>query len=1312
MLEAQAQKERTSGTRDGDGRVDDGHLCNLHRALNNDGTPVRSTRHSTRRSGGEEEDEDGDDGLRDPMRSSSPPPRSNTQPRHGGDSATRQDKRQGRTSRHASIPHVQLGSARHIDTAAASGKDSTRAGPQRSAARHVNVDHSSRSDEEAPAVLSHATHKPREMTSTAAPSLPLPEYEERSIHEEKREEGEPQSTRPMSRSISPSPPPVTMGDTSLTRRGSGPLPKPITASLQSSVKPKTAEALKRETQSLAAAAAAESHCAKHVGQRPPPLLQPEASVLAGSTTSFTTRTSNAVAVTGTAAREVLISPASPPLRAGVSPRMLPRHPTRFDPSGGTASPVAAFVTYCATSASSAMMPSPSLSPVQQQQQQSHSSVHERSPLDVAQQLHVTSGDESSMRGTLPEEKEEGRAARSSPQQRKPDQTVVPAVGEDGWHSIPPSPLPLTQPAEYPVLPLSSSCAAVTDLEETPPPLPPPATAAADDSVSVEDSRLSWLTNSTDRVHYPHMRDFSGFHNSGNDCYGCSALTMLLRSIVFRRELLSSPLVAAVRRYESLVTRRPERRVQWTSGYVETPPSVLTAARRAKKRGRGGERVSEETVMEVCGLPALDAGTDGSAPAQTVDGHENSAHVSSSREVQQTLVFVDTLTLEELEEVLHVDPVTEQIPVTLHSALAALARAQRWREHMTCQINSTSTPPSVRQRLMEEKIYHENDRLFNGQVYTYGIRLNTIASLLQDEFFVGEQEDAHELFVTLMARLETEAVEFQRGCSAVLEARRSEVAQSHDNDEEGEGTAEPLDTLTANNATAATTTSSAGVDGVTPSVAAVAPTPSLTLSTDMAHVWINALVRTRLLNIIRCRSPGCLHEIVTDEICVNLSLHIPEEGKEEEDEDTGDKDALADPQLSLHSSASASHADCPPRHPPQRGPPHADDNGKSEDFSFPCLEPPTDAPASSLPPPSADSGPSSSPLSCCSVAGLLHHSMAFEPLSDYKCDACGLKSQQYQGGCFYARPPRVLVLQLKRFSTEFVNGAVRIQKNSRPVAAGDILVIYALPSKEELQEQLQQREGLRPSLRTVTRSETEAEVRGCVLPKSIDGAATTTLDAVQERGLVYDAAKKCFDDVAHTHTGCSAAGAVANPEQSSPSPSWVTAIRSVYRLQSCVLHLGQSLHFGHYVADFAVEGEAELSMDDAATRKTEVVPSKSGGTFIDTPQECREAAEEENNEEYEGVQLPAMRRDVPSTVAATAAADGVPLNPYTSLRPCCWRRANDEHVEVLDESAVRSRRAGRSDTYLLLYEKIQEEWVRCSVDAVLPRPVYPKEASKK
>ncbi|KPA76245.1 putative ubiquitin hydrolase putativecysteine peptidase Clan CA family C19 [Leptomonas pyrrhocoris] len=1390
MLEAQAQKERSSTTRD-DGRVDDGHLRNTNRAFNNDGTPVRSGQRGAGGSSGRRSGEEGEGAALDAQGrhlDPSPPPRPGMQPsREEGGTRRRSEQRSVRKS--LSTPQVSLGQAQRVG--AGTPEENSRGRrqgeaeaetEQRGTARQIDVDADalSGSDDddarEAPEALTAGGRIPEKEFSRAARPSGFEGRRSRERNEAQpnpwsSQEGEgrkrgsgsasqggsaprypadrihlqdartavspprpasssppntgdsswtpPVTSRPTapppppltvtatgsassrssasctpvagttqderrSRTPSRSPPSVTLTKTSLAGFRPAPPQRPITAALHPpSTTPNEDNTTNRNYRASAEAAVpAESHSSQ--GRRPPPLSPPDPSVSSlcklMSTAASTTTTTAAPA----APQPLLhISPASPPLRAGVSPRMLPRHPTRFDPSA-----TASFSASRAASMSNTMLPSPSLSQQQEQQQPSSQS----SPYDAQQQEYLVRVRSESF-STAPQADSEDPAQVNEEEKTHPSgayrgfapkrsgETHMPAAGDDGWRSIPPSPLPSTLPSDGFVATLSPAAAAPDTSHTLPsmaptdgvstgestaqPPLPAPAF-----SNDAPISPSSLLPSSPHQEHCRYLRDFSGFHNAGNDCYGCSALTMLLRSTVLRRALLCSPLVTAVRRYESLLARRPERRVQWTSGYVDTLTPQET--KKCKKRRRSEKEAAEEEgmVAEVCGLPSLllSDTTATQADMPISDGPTSA--------VQQTLDLVETLTLEELESVLRVDLETGCIPVTLHAALAALARAVRWREHMTAVINASSTSPAERRWLLEEKIYHENDRLFDGQVYTYGIRLSAVAALFQGEFFLGEQEDAHELFVALMAKLEAEAVDFQKGCTEVQEERQR---AAHRYDHEGEQEREEA-VMADRTAAVVMTVESATSSPVVPGVSTPPPTPAI--STAMADAWINSLVQARLLNIIRCRSPGCQHEIVTDEICVNLSLHIPEQ--DGEDVKTERNRGQQQQQQHLQSSSAKAEHTADPDHPLPA------EEKRDYFFFLPHMKSTTSLPqpAPTETPPTAVTTRPSPP---CSVAALLHHSMAFEPLSDYRCDVCGSKTAQYQGGCFYTRPPPVLVLQLKRFSTDFVDGALRIQKNSRPVAVGDTLVTYALPSTEE-EEERRRRQGRQP-LRTVALAEVAADMQGCEVTNS-QGSTAVAAAAAHAQCFFYNAEDKRFTCISQSPSHETPA---STDSGETTAAEWVTAIRSVYRLRSCVLHLGSSLHFGHYVSDFAVDGEKVEDEGEGETKNA-------GNTRHYSSAESAENIAAERRVTV----TPWITGGAASSAVAHSIRDSAADHASLHRR---WRRANDERVEVLDEAAVRTRRVGHANVYLLLYEKVAEEWVRCPLDAVLPRPVYPAEEAQ-
>lgn len=1299
MLEAQAQKERTSGTCE-DGRLDDGHLRNGSRALNDDGTPVRLSRGGARASGGEH---GRDDGL-DDAALVSPPPRPSVQlgfDRAGdgsrsassvataagsalgatlAETANRQQRISGIGPSPAApfscaplaVPRrlqssdvaegVRVSAARRIDVdaeegesddnvrktrgtlAEAAGRGSPRrkgcggrgdsfaggdsaqhrmSSEARSRSRAGGSGHSSASGLRYP--VSRVNALASTATLSAAPhDLPSPLNR--------------------SRTGSRSPPPMTAAQktpasTSLARQPrAAPLPAPVTAAV---LRPSNTESRASPTPDTGTATAA-----THAPRQPPPLRQESSSRSAGGA-GFTTAMASSAK---TPPLQTLMSPASPPLRAGVSPRMLPLHPTRADASSASmflsrAASASTVTTTVATtpSSSQAQLPPPvgsQVSPYELQQHQPYPIPPTPSSTAVAvmpsrsavpHDMVDLAGDASGEDRAATETEPHTLLRSTKPLSQKSEPAVATAGPE--WQSAPPSPLPTsTEMLARPRLPLL-----------------PEAT------VPYDEVGVTPLTNSADRRVYPFMRDFSGFHNTGNDCYGCSLLTMLLRSEVFRRALLGSPLVCAMRRYEALLTGKAERRVLWTSGYVNTAAGTRAKKAAARKRTRAagfsiddgddGVQTEEASVAGACGLPD----TTPRVPAETL---AHSPYVwRPTADVQHTLDVLGTFSLSELEDVLEVDLETQHVPATLHGALAALARAQRWREHMTTLVNAPRMQAAERQRLLETKIYHDNDRDFDGQVYTYGIRLNAVANLFDGEFFLGDQEDAHELFVSVMAKLETEAVKLQHRCDEVLERRSSvtlteassaedevdeevESEEGRPNNERGTRFAEKR-LLHGAHAPSAPSVSPSDV----PAAANPSEQPRLSVSTTAGEVWINMLVQTRLLNIIRCRTGECHHEIVTDEVCVNLSVHIPEE----------------------RPTSSPPAPPLPPRPCfPAQPPPF---------LPTPIFPSSSVAATATAPLPAVDGGGGR----CCSLANLLHESMAYEALNEYRCDCCGSRTSQFQGGCFYTRPPPLLVLQLKRFATQFVNGTIIIQRNGRRVAVEDKLVIHALPTAGEWhagqrRQDRQHRRGPDPveSIEVTEAVEDARESAECCFyydpdKKRFSAALQEVCDVSGGGGLAGQDGLK--DERQHNtgddlHTTLAAAA---------PPSSLVRAIRCLYRLRSCVLHLGQSLHYGHYVSDFAVDGEED---------------------------------DEEDGEDEET----ARGRRTAEQEAGVRPTSEPTLSSFSAVRRR-WRRANDERVEVLSDEVVQARRAGCSDTYLLLYEKVAEERVWCPAEAVLPAPVY-------
>ncbi|GET87668.1 ubiquitin hydrolase, putative [Leishmania tarentolae] len=1298
MLEAQAKRERMSGNCE-DGRLDDGHLRNGSRALNDDGTPVRLSRSSAHTSS----EDHVRDGGHDDAALVSPPPRPNVRLGLGragdrsrsassvgtasgsalGSGSAETSSRQQRISGIGPPPVALFSCApltvprppqlsdkaggghvsapRQIDVEAEKGQSDDNARKTRSTLAEAAVRDSPKlkgrgARDDLPSVGDSAQGRTSSETRgrsrtggsgrSSASGLRYPVSRVNAVASTATLAAtlhDPPSPLNRSRTGSRSPPPMTAvqktaTSTSVLHQSRAiPIRAPITAAV---FRPRNTESGASPTPDTGTAVVGTR------GASGPTSLQHESSSQSAGSPGFTT----AMTSSGkTSPLQMLMPPASPPLRAGVSPRMLPLHPTRVDASGASvllsrATSVSTVTTTVTTTPSSQVkLPPPvgsQVSPYELQQQQPYTMPLTPSSTNAAvTPFHsVSYNDMGDRAGNAVEEDHAATETDPSALLRSTtslSQKSEPAVATAGhvWQSAPSSPLPAS--AEVLARPRL--------------PLLPEAT------VPYEEVGIAPLANSLDRRVCPFMRDFSGFHNSGNDCYGCSLLTMLLRSEVFRHALLSSPLVCAMRRYEALLTGKAERRVLWTSGYVSTAAETKSKKTAVRKRARAagwpanddddGGQTEEASVAGVGGLPD----TTERALAEKL---ARSRYIwRPTAPVQHTLDILDTFSLHELDDALEVDLETQRVPATLHGALAALARAQRWREHMTTLINTSRVPAVERQRLLETKIYHDNDRDFDGQVYTYGIRLNAVANLLDGEFFLGDQEDAHELFVSVMAKLESEAVKFQHRCDEVLERRSSVSPTEGSSAEDEEGEEVGLDDRGLDNerrpsfaekrllhGTHAPTTSSCGPSAV-PDAATTPAQRRLCVSTAAEEVWINRLVRTRLLNIIRCRTGDCHHEIVTDEVCVNLSVHIPEES-----------------QISPPPASSLPPRSCFPAQPPPLSP-------------TPIFPSSAIAAAVAAPLLAVDGGGDR----CCSLTNLLHKSMAYEPLNEYRCDRCGSRTSQFQGGCFYTRPPPLLVLQLKRFATQFVNGTIIIQKNGRHVAVEDTLVIHALLSAEECRaEQRRLERQHRCSLDSV-------------VPREMADAETDACESAMCCSY-YDADKKCFstalqeacdmgrdgglagrDELKDRPQQCTGDDPLTSPVGAAPPSSLVWAVRCLYRLRSCVLHLGQSLHYGHYVSDFAVDGE-EMDEEDG----------KDGETLCG-----HRTAEEE---------------------AGAKAESPATLDSFSSVRRR-WRRANDERVEGLSDEAVQARRAGCSDTYLLLYEKVTEERVLCPVEEVLPKPVY-------
>ncbi|CCW70811.1 unnamed protein product [Phytomonas sp. Hart1] len=570
------------------------------------------------------------------------------------------------------------------------------------------------------------------------------------------------------------------------------------------------------------------------------------------------------------------------------------------------------------------------------------------------------------------------------------------------------------------------------------------------------------------------------------------------------------------------------------------------------------------------------------------------------------------------------------------------------------------------------------------VYHRGIDLAPLAPFF-DNFFMGEQEDAHEFFVALITKLEEEALWFgkrQTGSDNSSDVTDSDDVEegSSETKEDREGSAgngeesffRPCISLSRSrsrspdDSPAATVRKDieAEVDSVQtcftenakdepntwPQRALCSPSHlrgshDESLSSDISHdglsnsrvsstsvgstalvgttPWINDLVQGCLLNIIRCRRPGCLHHIVTQEPFINLSIGLNIDDNAISTKTEGEGETKRTPCVE-----------------------DVEDPHSPRDLDF-TAEKGVNAERGK----SAYGGTQSHPETWKDVAEgtppldlrrlLCRFVRSYEQLEGYVCDACGSTEGQYQGGCFYGDLPPVLVLQFKRFAVSFLaNSSVVFTKDESEVKVSEYIELFSLPE--------------------------ENDVGGggydVAAKRFTDTLLNTEREATQRRKTVI---------TVETEEGSSDSSGLSDEE------CLIDAIWTQYRLQGTVLHYGKNLYSGHYVAEFAVDFSPDESKQD------DVSPLKKSS--LTEPCNGRVDVEAKGSKEKEGSSL---------------SNDQLSEEAEPSRR--VWKLANDEYVltEPVVSERERERRSGQC--YLLLYEKILKKRVRCPLWKVLPR----------
>jgi hypothetical protein len=263
----------------------------------------------------------------------------------------------------------------------------------------------------------------------------------------------------------------------------------------------------------------------------------------------------------------------------------------------------------------------------------------------------------------------------------------------------------------------------------------------------------------------------------------------------------------------------------------------------------------------------------------------------------------------------------------------------------------------------------------------------IARLFANEFFDGEQHDAHEFYVALIARLEDEAItaaacvkadratrshkrKFLQGGDSECRSRsssRDEAANDWSEDDDGGG----YDDFH---------------DGTYPSreerhnrreelVKQYLEHGSASRERFVRRAWVNKLLQGSVNTTVRCLRPACRSSQCRAEPFVNVSLGLE------------------------HAIVKFA---------------------KKESDEFSPLTP--------------------QDVEIASVEDLLLHSLAPEMLDDYKCDDCGSSELQEQT-CSLGALPKLLVVQLKRYYVvppSLPGGAWTMQKNKVPICLNPVM----------------------------------------------------------------------------------------------------------------------------------------------------------------------------------------------------------------------------------------------------------------------------------
>ncbi|CCW65684.1 unnamed protein product [Phytomonas sp. EM1] len=177
---------------------------------------------------------------------------------------------------------------------------------------------------------------------------------------------------------------------------------------------------------------------------------------------------------------------------------------------------------------------------------------------------------------------------------------------------------------------------------------------------------------------------------------------------------------------------------------------------------------------------------------------------------------------------------------------------------------------------------------------------------------------------------------------------------------------------------------------------------------------------------------------------------------------------------------------------------------------------------------------------------------------------------------------------------------------------------------------------------------------------------------------YDVAAKRFTEGLLKAEQAVAQGKGGGGSSTLDAQNLIDAIWTRYRLQGTILHYGKNLYSGHYVAEFAVD----CHLDESEHLRAPPVPSS----------EVKESSKSRSNARSEGS---VEGED------ASFSEDALPVQGPPSRR--LWKLANDECVLTEPVANLKGRQRRNEQCYLLLYEKVIEERVRCPLWKVLPRP---------